>query len=111
MNGRTWYKNVKLGDHFKQDWKARLRRRRSTEQQLSRNELLEPSSVMFVPPTAGSRLLTILEEVETKLVESGESKWSVKLLEKSGVPLALSFRRKMPIIQGCALGTSCKVCD
>ena len=115
VNSRTWYKNVKLGDHYKQDWKAKLRRKRSTELQVNgmnrKKDHLEPSSVMFVPPTKDSRLLTILEEVESKLVASGEAKWTVKLLEKSGVPLALSFRRKIPITQGCALGEECQVCD
>ena len=43
---------------------------------------MEPSSVMFVPPTVGSRLLTMLEEVENKLVGSGEAKWTVKLVKK-----------------------------
>ena len=31
--------------------------------------------------------------------------------EETGLPLALTFRRKMPITQGCALGPICKVCD
>ena len=67
--------------------------------------------MMFVPATKNAQLLECLREVESKLVSSGEVNWTIKLVEKSGIPLAMTFRRKQPNINGCAIGSECKVCE
>ena len=66
---------------------------------------------MFVPSTSGGRLLNMLEEVETKLRESGDATWSVKLVEMSGNQLSNMFSTRMPVREGCPLGLLCKVCE
>ena len=64
---------------------------------------------MFVPPSVGGALKNKLEEVEQNL--SWDSKWRPKLVEKSGTPLCVIFRSKIPIREGCPVVGGCKFCD
>ena len=66
---------------------------------------------MFVPSTPGGTLLRMLSDLELKLNEDGDVTWTVKLVEKSGKPLKDMFGVKIPILDSCPLGESCRICD
>ena len=51
----------------------------------------------------------MLEEAEEKLRQ--ETGWGCKIIEKPGVPLALLFIRRIPMIIGCPLGQKCMLCE
>ena len=108
--GMTWYSGVNYGDKYKQEWKRKIKRKGG---KIVKKEKLHerPSTVMFVPSTPGGTLLQMLEDLEGKLRERGDTTWSVKLVEKSGKPLKNMFGAKSPIIEGCPLGETCRVCD
>ena len=42
---------------------------------------------------------------------SDEMSWGVKILEQSGIPLALSFIPKFPLNSGCPKGNDCIICN
>ena len=130
VSGMVWYKPFDLGDEFRQGWKRRLKYRgQKTSTKLQKlgkkyqNHLaagqinpnlreklkVETTSALFVPPTMGGRLHKALEEEEEEL--SRISGWKVKIVEKSGFPLAMLLKPKFPMINGCVLGNECQLCE
>ena len=51
----------------------------------------------------------MLEQVESDL--NGEIPWTVKLVEKAGIPLRNLFLPKFPLVEGCVIGDKCKACE
>ena len=45
-----------------------------------------------------ARLIHMLEELEQKILKRNEFGWNIKLVEKSGLPLNLLFRKRSPVI-------------
>ena len=65
-------------------------------------------SVLFVPPTPESELCTRMKEVEEQLRH--ETGWGMKIVEKSGLPLAALFKPEFKLGEGCILGEECHMC-
>ena len=122
-NYATWYTGENLGDRYRNNWKRWVKRKfnriRKTfkgskcinkkEKTGNDKDLRRTTTVMFVPSTEGNKLLTLLEEADKKTNE--HSDWKTKFIEKPGVPLQKKFLRKFPLIEGCAMGTKCIVCE
>ena len=51
----------------------------------------------------------MLEGVEQEIKE--ETPWTVKLVEKSGIPLKNLLLPKFPLVNGCILGNDCGACE
>ena len=64
---------------------------------------------MFVPATLGGKLMEFVERAEQDCRK--ETCWDVKLIEKPGTPLVMSFIKKLPMLEGCILGEECGVCE
>ena len=111
--GRTWYTGVNYGDKYKQEWKRKIKRKGGKIKPKNRGggSVERPSTVMFVPSTAGGTLLNMLNDLEYKLHERGDVSWTVKLVEKAGKPLRSLFGIKIPIVDGCPLGENCTICE
>ena len=114
----TWYTGKRFGDAYRHNWKRRISlkgmsptMKSASRKKFNRTEVGAPTTVMFVPSSTNGELLNRLESLEQKMLESDDMKWSVKLVEKSGIPLAITFRKKIPIEKGCPLGMSCQVCE
>ena len=99
----TWFKNLELYDTHRNEWKAKLKKRRQVvKKSYIGNETGDIICAMFVPQSNNGQLLKRIEEAELKL--KGEMSWRIKLLEQSGIPLALSFIPKFPLNAGCPKG-------
>ena len=114
INPCTWYTGENLGEKFRQDWK-RFIKRKHTRGNVRRNkhsannvDNRKITTTMFVPSSGGGKLLSLLEEAEKDLSE--ETPWTVKLVEKSGIPLRNLFLPKFPLTDGCLLGDGCGAC-
>ena len=59
----------------------------------------QPSNVIFVPQSNGSKLVRKIEEAESEL--GGSMTWNIKVIEQSGTPLALMFTPKFQMEFGC----------
>ena len=95
----VWYTPTKLGDEYKDGWKAWIVTKQKRRQKLERKNIKwwqidkgsnlnkqtrnQTTTVMFVPKTVDGKLLDQLQVVENKL--ACEVGWSTKLVEK---PLA-----------------------
>ena len=79
------------------------------EKNKMKGDTIEVTTVLFVPPTPNGKLTRMMEEVEQNIrLETG---WGSKIVEKPGIPLALQFLRKTPMINGCPLGDLCILCE
>ena len=123
-----WYKDIDLGDEFRQHWKRKIKfketrcdkKKRSSKSafwksdgkdKVVRDKLkkIKIESVIFVPSTKDGILANLISEEEKRL--SLDTGWRTKILERSGTPLSMLFRPTFPSENGCVLGEDCKICD
>ena len=111
FDGRTWYKDLNLGDKYHKLWKKKLynygpgKNRRLVHETDTRDTVC----TMFVPPSIDSKLTEKIISVEEKLKDKFE--WKVKVLEQSGTPLAMSFLPRFELLHGCPRGGTCLVSE
>ena len=134
----TWFKDLKLGDKFKNDWKGRLTKGKrggacyhekgvvavtKNKDQPGCGRLLKPGIIeghmnvgkkkivttMFVPASRDSHLVRMIMQCEQE--KNMHLTSGVKIMEQSGLPLALLFPAKFPIDLGCPKGLRCILCD
>ena len=67
----------------------------------------ETLCAMFVPPSIESKLTEKIISVEEKLRD--KLQWKVKVLEQSGIPLAMTFIPKFELLNGCPKGDGCMI--
>ena len=108
-----WYTTEKVGDLFKDCWKRWIKRKgfnNKRNKKLGKNGGMAPdtTTVMFVPKTLNGELLQRIQKVEDNL---SHMDWRTKLVEKPGIPLFTKFSKRFNMLQGCARGSSCYVCD
>ena len=65
--------------------------------------------MMFVPSSMNGILLSLLEDVENNQLD--DSSWTVKLVEKAGVPLRNMFVPKFALKDGCIFNEKCAACE
>ena len=130
-----WYKNIDLGDEFRQSWKLKIktkttgqnnistigslikRKRESTKRlQKSNNQnskFFRPerdtTTAIFVPPTSGGKLSQLIQGVEEEL--SQDTGWKMKIVESSGTPIVQSLKSNFVMEEGCVLGAMCRICE
>ena len=81
VEGRTWYKDLNLGDKYHKTWKRKLynyglgKNRRLVHEKDTRDTVC----TMFVPPSIDSKLTEKIISVEEKLKDKFE--WKVKVHE------------------------------
>ena len=112
----NWYTGISYKDHFRNGWKAWIRRKgdrrannkrsKRLEQCKSNNQERPVTTAFFVPPTPMGRLAQSVQEEENSL----DSSWGVKIVEKPGIPLWRKFRSSFPMVLGCYRGKTCCVC-
>jgi len=113
----VWYKDLDLGDEFRQGWKKRVKtkenwnndRKAKFKRKNGKNkDLLETTTALFIPPTGGGKLSTMIADAELNL--SKETGWKVKVLENSGTPLVQFLKPSFEMYEGCVLGVECILC-
>ena len=100
---RTWFKGGESYDWYKNDWKAKLkrkggimarRRRGIVHNSKGEEEKKETICTMFVPPSKNSLLYEKIEAAEVNLKDMMD--WNIKILEQSGIPLSTIFIQDFP---------------
>ena len=116
INYSLWYTKEDLGDPFRQRWKKFIKVKGSVniKKQNGRKVSAEKddrviTTTLFVPSSDNGTLLKLLEGVEREIKE--ETPWTVKLVEKSGIPLKNLLLPKFPLEDGCILGQECGACE
>ena len=91
VEGKTWYKDLNLGDQYARHWKKKLYNygTRNGRRLTNEPDTRETLCAMFVPPSIESKLTEKIISVEEKLRD--KLQWKVKVLEQSGIPLAMTF--------------------
>ena len=105
VNVNNWFKGGYEFDKYRKDWKKKVTKRRKSVGDVNNKT---PDAVMFVPQSQNSILLEKIVNSEATLLKN--SKWTIKVLEQSGTPLALLFTPKFPLNDGCPRGNRCKQC-
>ena len=106
-----WFKGLELYDPYRNDWKRKLNKttRERGSSDCIQEKINKPvTNVMFVPHSYKSWLVEKIREAERTTLSS--SKWRIKVLEQSGIPLTLAFVPKFPITIGCPRGLTCGIC-
>ena len=100
----TWFKDLKLGDKFKNDWKGRLTKgkrgggacyQERGPMNVGKKKIV---TTMFVPASRDSHLVRMIMQCEQE--KNMHLTSGVKIMEQSGLPLALLFPAKFPIDLG-----------
>ena len=128
VGAMTWFTDQQYGDPYKSEWKKwltckfnrgnrKMPKRYCINKSLSfqghnsqnNTGLSQTTTVMFVPPSAGSKLFKEVAEAEIRM--SKNCSWKAKVVEQPGTPLLMSFMVKFPIEIGCCRGSLCAICD
>ena len=118
-NKDNWYTGISLKDQYRNVWKSWIRRKgdRRVFNKKCRKDGLKPTSqrkgqripvttAIFVPPTRGGVLTQMIQLKENQM----STPWSVKVLEKPGIPLFRTFQKNFKMKDGCYRGMKC-VCE
>ena len=104
--GAVWYKEYRLGDKYKDQWKNWVRKGSKFRGKTKGKSMnLRTTSVVFVPKTKGGALADKIKEKEDEL--SHDFGWRLKILEKPGQPLLNTFGKQFKMKYGCYRGESC----
>ena len=114
-NQDNWYSGVSLKDPFRNGWKAWIKRksdRRAVNKKKRRGgAVISTTSIQkktvttafFVPPTVNGKLAQMIQEKEDEQTTS----WTAKIIEKPGIPIALTFKNSFEMEDGCSRGEEC----
>ena len=103
----TWYKGTEFLDPYKKEWRRRIIKKNNTGGARVKDGR-ETDCVMFVPPSSDSMLYNQIVVSEREILR--ESNWKIKVVEQSGIPLAMSFVPKFKNVNGCPRGQACRLC-
>ena len=115
-NKDNWYTGILLKDQYMNVWKSWIRRKGDrrvfnkkcrkdgqTSTSQIRGARKQITTAIFVPPTMGGVLTQMIQLKENQM----STPWSVKVLEKPGVPLFRTFQKSFKMKDGCYRGMKC----